>query len=130
MTTAVVYEVHAKRGNDWRIELILDDRHLAISEAKAILSRRRTPEVRVVQEKYNSATGSLASIVVFRESAPQGVLMGKRRMAPVEPETTTPPRPPAKPVAKSTKLALHLIAVCSGGVGVLIGLAYLVDRLR
>jgi len=64
----ISYEVHKFSNRRWQIAWITDDRRLAIFDAKRMIGRRRYLAVRVVEEKFDHATGGYQATTVFQRS--------------------------------------------------------------
>ena len=64
----ISYEVHKFSDRRWQIAWITDDRRLAIFDAKRMIGRSRYLAVRVVEEKFDQATGGFHATTVFQRS--------------------------------------------------------------
>jgi hypothetical protein len=68
MSTDIAYELHSFSSGRWKIQGFFDDRDLALSEAHRMEEARRFPAVRVVEERFDPATGGYKSRTVYRSS--------------------------------------------------------------
>jgi hypothetical protein len=68
------FEIHALRAGKWKIDSIMDDKELALEEAKALARRNGVEAVRVVREMYNQEKGEFARRTIFHTSRQQEII--------------------------------------------------------
>ena len=68
MSSLVGYELHTYRGGTWKIDSVYDDREIAIFEAQRVFESGRYSAVRVVEERFDEASGKASTKTVFRSS--------------------------------------------------------------
>lgn len=69
MTTEIAYEIHAYSAGKWKIQGFFDNKDLAVAEARRMEAGRRSPGVRVIEERYDAQAGGYKSRTVYRSSA-------------------------------------------------------------
>ena len=68
MANLVGYELHTYRGGVWKIDSIYDDREIAVFEAQRVIGSGRFSAVRVVEERFDDASGKSTTKTVFRSA--------------------------------------------------------------
>lgn len=68
MANLVGYELHTYRGGTWKIDSIYDDREIAIFEAQRVFASGRFTAIRVVEERFDQASGKASTKTVFRSA--------------------------------------------------------------
>ncbi len=67
-TSLKAYEIHTFQGGKWKIDLVFDDRDLALFEAQRMDESGRHPGVRVIEEDYDEGTQKTKIRTIFRGS--------------------------------------------------------------
>ena len=65
------YEVHVLRGDRWMIDMTTRERTEAVEDAEGILRRQRVGGVRVLQERFNPRTDTVAGRVILEKIMPK-----------------------------------------------------------
>ena len=136
MAILKAYEVHTRERTRWRIEAIFDEKSIAIDHAKCLIGGT-VDTARVIEETLDTETDKCISKVVFRDTtAPlrQSAPALAAAPAPVAPRKpgvwkTRSPAPTAKQADPVRRVMIYVAGLGGGGVGIAVGLAYLVDFL-
>ncbi len=67
MATILSYEVYSLREGHWNLDSVVDDRGLALHEARHLLKHRHEKGVKVVKEKYDDETNKSIPTTIFHE---------------------------------------------------------------
>lgn len=72
MSGHLSYELRTYIGGNWKVDSIYDDLRIALYEAKRMCGSGRYSAVRLVEERFNPASGNYVSRTVFRGTKADG----------------------------------------------------------
>ncbi|HET9149545.1 MAG TPA: hypothetical protein VFO61_03605 [Alphaproteobacteria bacterium] len=117
----ILFEIHAFREGNWKVDSVFDDKELAVYEAQRMEKSGRFPAVRVIQEIYNEETRRTSTRTVYRTTKVDrtNVEMERRRNKPLSVAAPPPARRRKQAAISPLLLLLTLTAIVLGGIGVL-----------
>jgi len=142
MSGHVSFELQTYTGGVWKIDSVYDDREIALFEAKRVHESGRYSAVRVIEERYNHASGNYVLKTVFRASkteAANAEVLERRKIArqelqetrwaagngEIEQSAAGRPGLPRKSGPGPMVLTLLFGVIVIAGIGMIIGIRYL-----
>lgn len=146
MSENVNFELHTYTGGVWKIDSVYDDRQIAVYEAQRLHAGGRYSAVRVVEERFDEASGKITSKTVFRASkteAENADTMERQKAARREVQEARRAvgvgefgksaggrvRPPPESSPGVVALTLIFAAVVLAGIGGIVALRYLFAQI-
>ncbi len=141
---SISYEIQTFLGGAWKIDSVYDDRSIAVYEAQRVHAGGRYSAVRVVEERFDAASGKIVSKTVFRAAkadAENAEAIERQKTVRHEVEAARKATgagefnkgPGQRPAKKSgpgaVTLTLILGAIALAGIGLMVGLQYLFGKL-
>jgi hypothetical protein len=127
MSTQTLFEVLTLKGGQWQVDSTYQQREEAIEMARGLFGEKIYQGVKVIQDKYDPATGDTRESVIYDSNK-----QVKSRAAPAaepdapeaaSPRPTTAQKPGKSPrrkdAAMAVKASLLLLVILVGGLGFL-----------